>query len=328
MPNGAGIVQSATDVVNQGTAAVGKAVGSGAGVPESFTFEGIAEWLNHVFNEVKLVHIGDTPIYLSTIATALLFIILSIIVSKIVRRVLKERVLTRTKLDPGLEYAFLQFVHYLIIIAGTYIGLTTMSIDMGALVGIVAVLGVGIGFGLQNLASNFISGIIMLLERPLKIGDRITVEDVWGDVTQINLRTTVVTTPDNVSIIIPNSKLLENNVINWTYGDRKVRIRTPVGVAYGSDVEKVTRLLIQAATENDQVMEDPKPSVWFEEFGDSSLNFILLSWISTAELKERVNNELNRTIDRLFRENDVEIPFPQRDLHLKSAKAPIEVRSS
>lgn len=336
MPNGAGdAVQSASEAVRQMAAVVGRAATSaseaaapGGGAPESFSFEGIAEWLHHVFNEVSLVHIGQTPIYLSTIVTALLFVAISIFVSKIVRRILRERVLTRTKIDAGLQYAFLRFVHYVILIAGIYIGLTTVNIDLGALVGIVAVIGVGIGFGLQNVTSNFISGIILLLERPVKIGDRITIEDVWGDVTQINLRTTVVTTPDNVSIIVPNSKLLENNVVNWTYGERKVRIRTPVGVAYGSDVEKVTELLIRAATENEQVLDDPKPSVWFEEFGDSSLNFILLSWIPTAELKERVNNELNRAIDRLFRENDVEIPFPQRDLHLRSAKAPIEVSST
>jgi small-conductance mechanosensitive channel len=168
----------------------------------------------------------------------------------------------------------------------------------------------------------------MLVERPVKVGDRITVEDVWGDVTQINLRTTVVTTPDNVSIIIPNSKLLENNVINWTYGERTVRIRVSVGVAYGTDPELVTEILVEAANNNPRVLDEPAPGVWFEEFGDSSLNFLLLCWIPSAEMKEAVNNELNREINRLFKERGVEIPFPQRDLHLRSAGVPISINTS
>lgn len=291
-------------------------------------FSQILGTIQKIFYETPIFSVGEKDITLSNLITAFLLVIVSIVLSKWVRAALKRRVLPRTKIDPGLEYAFLRFVHYAIIVFGAYIGLTAIGLPVGALVGVLAVLGVGIGFGLQNLASNFISGLIMLVERPVKVGDRITVEDVWGDVTQINLRTTVVTTPDNVSIIIPNAKLLENNVINWTYGDRSVRIRVPVGVAYGTDPDIVTRILVEAANNNPRVLDEPDPSVWFEEFGDSSLNFLLLCWIPSADLKEVLNNELNREINRLLKENGVEIPFPQRDLHLRSARVPIAISTS
>jgi len=291
------------------------------------TWTDLVDTIRKVFYDTPIVRIQDTAITLSHITTAILFIIISVFVSKWIRLLLKRRVLVRMKMEPGLEYALLRFVHYAVLIMGTYIGLATINLPMGALLGVFALLSVGIGFGLQNLAANFISGLIMLLERPIKVGDRITVEEVWGDVTQINLRTTVVTTPDNVAIIIPNSKLLENNVVNWSYGEKSVRIRVPAGVAYGTDPDKVTTLLIEAARNNPQVLDNPAPEVWFEQFGDSSLNFLLLCWIPSAELKEIVNNQLNREINYLFKEHGVEIPFPQRDLHLRSARVPIQVNT-
>ena len=225
------------------------------------------------------------------------------------------------EIDQGLEYALLRFVHYVILIIGVYIGLKSINIPLGAIIGLFAVIGVGIGFGLQNLASNFISGVILLLERPVKVGDRLEVNDVWGDVKRINLRTTLIETPDKISIIVPNSKLLENQVVNYSYGDPKIRLHIPVGIAYGSDCEKVADLLVQVGLENEGVLNDPKPKTWFREFGDSSLNFILLCWIPNAANKYDITSELNHAIDRIFRENGVEIPFPQRDLHLRSARS-------
>lgn len=226
-------------------------------------------------------------------------------------------------IDKGLEYALLRFIHYIILIIGVYIGLKTINIPLGAIVGLFAVIGVGIGFGLQNLASNFISGVILLLERPVKVGDRLEVNDVWGDVKRINLRTTLIETPDNIAIIVPNSKLLENEVTNFSYGDPKIRLRIPVGIAYGSDCEKASEIMIQAATENNRVLKNPAPKTWFREFGDSSLNFMLLCWIPNAVEKFDVISELNHAIDKGFRENGIEIPFPQRDLHLRSAEATV-----
>lgn len=281
------------------------------------------EQVRYYFTEYELFRIQDTGITISHIAVAVVALVVSVLLSKITRVLLRRRVFKRYEIDPGLEYALLRVTHYLILVIGVYIGLKTINIPLGALVGLLAVLGVGIGFGLQNISSNFISGLILLFERPIKIGDRIEVGDVWGDVKRIKLRTTVVTTPDNVSIIIPNSKLLDNNVVNFYYSNRDMQLHVPVGVAYGSDIDAVTRILEAAAAAEEHVLNDPAPHVWFREFGDSSLNFELLCWIPDAALKYEVLNRLNRLIDARFREENIEIPFPQHDLHLRSAEVPI-----
>lgn len=277
-----------------------------------------------IYNHV-LFTIQDTDITLIKILVAIIIFLFSMLLSRWICMLLKRRIMPRFHVDPGLEFALLRVVHYVILGLGAYTALASLEVPLGALLAFFTLLGVGIGFGLQNVVSNFISGLILLFERPVKIGDRITVADVWGDVEQINLRTTVVNTVDNVSIIIPNSKLLENNLVNWSYGDRRIRMRIPVGVAYGSDVDLVTRLLEAAAREYENALSEPSPEVWFVEFGNSSLNFELICWLPDSILKPRALNVLNRKIDRLFRENGVEIPFPQRDLHLRSASAPIRV---
>jgi small-conductance mechanosensitive channel len=196
------------------------------------------EKLQEYYSQTVLFSIGETGVTFSHLVVALILVIASALISKVVCGVLQQRVFRRLKVDPGLEYALLRFLHFGIIAMGVYIGLTTISIQLNGLVAVFAVVGVGIGFGLQNVAANFISGIIILLERPVKVGDRIEIDGLWGDVERINLRTTVVNTPDNISIIVPNSKLLENNVTNYYYGDRRMRIHVEVGVAYGSDVRK------------------------------------------------------------------------------------------
>lgn len=282
--------------------------------------ESLLEKLNYYYKDFILFKIQDVGITISHLFVALIAILLAMAISAVLRMILRNRVLKRLHLDPGLEYALLKFVHYAILIVGVYIGLNTINIPLGALVGLFAVIGVGIGFGLQNMASNFISGVILLLERPVKVGDRLEVDDVWGDVMRINLRTTVIKTPDNISIIVPNSKLLENNVTNYSYGDPKIRLRIPVGIAYGSDVSKATEIMIRAAKEHEHILESPPPKTWFREFGDSSLNFELLCWIPYSALKFDVISDINHAIDEGFRKADVEIPFPQRDLHLRSAE--------
>ncbi len=281
--------------------------------------------VNYYFKEFVLFKIQDVGITISHLIVATVAVLLSLVASRIVRLTLRNKVFTRIHLDKGLEYALLRFVHYTILVIGVYIGLKTINIPLGAIVGLFAVIGVGIGFGLQNLASNFISGVILLLERPVKVGDRLEVNDVWGDVRRINLRTTVIMTTDNIAIIVPNSKLLENEVINYSYGDPKIRLQIPVGIAYGSDCQKATQILIRVASENPRILDYPKPKTWFREFGDSSLNFTLLCWIPDAIDKFDVVSEVNHAIDKAFRENGIEIPFPQRDLHLRSAPAALRI---
>lgn len=281
--------------------------------------------INYYYKEFVLFKIQNVGITLSHLIVASMAVILSVVASKFVRIFLRRQVFSKMHIDKGLEYALLRFVHYLILIVGVYIGLNTINIPLGAVIGLFAVLGVGIGFGLQNLAANFISGVILLLERPVKIGDRLEVNNVWGDVKHISLRTTLIVTPDNISIIVPNSKLLENEVINYSYGDPKIRLQIEVGIAYGSDCEKATTLLLQTALDNQRVLNHPAPKVWFREFGDSSLNFVLLCWIANAENKFDTISELNYAIDKAFRDHGIEIPFPQQDLHLRSAEQPIRV---
>jgi small-conductance mechanosensitive channel len=195
-------------------------------------------------------------------------------------------------------------------------------VDLSGLTVVAGLLSVGIGFGLQNTASNFISGLILLFERPIKVGDWITVGEVSGDVREINLRSTTVITPDNISIIVPNSEFVSGRVVNWSHGERKIRVHIPVGVAYGSDVELVTRVLLEEAERHSGVMRTPAPKVWFTGFGDSSLNFELLAWIPEPTARPQVISDLNYAIDSAFRRNNVEIPFPQRDVHVRSGELP------
>lgn len=279
--------------------------------------------INYYYKDFVLFKIQDVGITISHMAVAVVVILMSLVVSKIIRTLLRNQVLKKLNIDEGLEYTLLRFIHFLVLFVGIYIGLTTVNIPLGAILGLFAVIGVGIGFGLQNLTSNFISGIILLLERPVKIGDRLEICGVWGDVRQINLRTTLIETPDGISVIVPNSKLLENELINYSYGNPTLRLQVPVGIAYGSDCQKAAEILVQVALDNKRVLTEPKPKAWFREFGDSSLNFMLLFWIPNAAEKYDVISEINYAIDVGFRRNGIEIPFPQRDLHLRSTEGTI-----
>jgi len=202
---------------------------------------------------------------------------------------------------------------------GIIIAVQSIGLNLTSLAVVFGLLSVGIGFGLQNVASNFISGLIILFERPIEIGDRITVGDVWGDVVNINLRATLILTIDNIAIIVPNSEFISSRVTNWSYRDSKVRVHIPVGVAYGSDVQLVTNSLLEVARNNAEVMKDPAPEVWFTQFGDSSLKFELLVWTLDPKRRPEVISDLNKSIDAIFRKNKIEIPFPQRDIHIRTS---------
>jgi len=290
--------------------------------------EALWENINYYYKDFVLFKIQDVGITISHLMVAVIAVLVSLVVSKIVRSSLRNHVFKKMNIDEGLEYTLLRFLHFLILFIGIYIGLSTVNIPLGAILGLFAVIGVGIGFGLQNLTSNFISGIILLLERPVKVGDRLEISGVWGDVKQVHLRTTLIETPDGISVIVPNSKLLENEVVNYSYGNPKIRLQVPVGIAYGSDCQKAAEILVQVALNNKQVMIDPKPKVWFREFGDSSLNFMLLFWIPNAAVKYDVISEINFAIDAGFRKNGIAIPFPQRDLHLRSTEGIIHFQQA
>jgi hypothetical protein len=191
-------------------------------------------------------------------------------------------------------------------------------VDVSSLTILASLLGVGIGFGLQNITSNFVSGIIILLERPIKVGDFINVGDLVGTVERIGARSTEIRTPDQVSIIIPNADFVNARVVNWSHGHPVSRLRVPFGVAYGSDVNRVQQVVLQAAKSHADVLGYPKPHVWFSGFGDNSLDFELLVWINDPRSQFQLKSDLYYLLEASLRRHRIEIPFPQRDLHLRS----------
>ena len=265
------------------------------------------------------------PISLLQLFLLVGLLILVFWISSRTKRFLFNRFLVHSGLDRALQYAISQIASNVVLVVGIFIVLQNTGIHLEALTVFAGAVGVGIGFGLQNITSNFISGLVILAERPITIGDRIEVGGVTGQVSKIRARSTVVVTNDNITTIIPNQKFLDSPVTNWTYGDPKVRFRIPVGVAYGSDVEKVRAKLIEAAAEDPHTLEEPAPSVFFVEFGNSSLNFELVAWSDEMSHRpRRYQSDLNFAIDRKFREAGIEIPFPQRDLNIRGGVLKVE----
>ena len=245
------------------------------------------------------------------------------------KRFLFNRFLVHSGLDRSLQYAISQIASNVVLVVGILIVLQNTGIHLEALTVFAGAVGVGIGFGLQNITSNFISGLVILAERPITIGDRVEVGGVTGQVVRIRARSTVVVTNDNITTIVPNQKFIDSPVTNWTYGDPRVRFRIPVGVAYGSDVELVRQKLVEAAEEDPHTLEDPAPSVFFVAFGDSSLNFELVAWSDEMSHRpRRYRSDLNFAIDKKFREAGIEIPFPQRDLHIRSGILKVDSSAS
>ena len=291
----------------------------------------MSETLNHWWADIQSVlnyqpvELGGINLTLNGIIKLLLVMTLVVVLERLFRSFLRRRVLARTHLEPELQFAVSRFAGYCFIIVGFFFALRVVHLDLSSLAVVAGGLGVGIGFGLQNIVSNFISGLIILAERSIAIGHRIEVGGVAGQVQKINLRSTIVVTNDNITIIVPNSNLIANPVTNWSYGDPKVRLRLPLGVAYGSDVEKLRRVLLEVAAANPAVLKTPPPSVRFLAFGDSSLNFELAVWtVDMARSPTRFRSELYFAIERTLRENNIEVPFPQRDLRLRSGRITLE----
>lgn len=241
------------------------------------------------------------------------------------KRFLFNRLLADSGLDRSLQYAIAQIVSNVVLVVGIVIVLENTGIHLAALAVFAGAVGVGVGFGLQNITSNFISGLVILAERPITIGDRVEVAGIVGRVQQIRARSTVIVTNDNIAMIVPNSKFIDSPVTNWHYGDPRVRFRIPVGVAYGSDTGKVRDALLAAGRENANTLKEPAPSVFLEKFGDNSIDFQLVVWSSEMSARpSRYRSDLNFAIEEKFREAGIEIAFPQRDLHIKSGVLKVE----
>jgi small-conductance mechanosensitive channel len=246
-------------------------------------------------------------------------------ISSRTKHFLFNRLLTKSGLDRALQYAISQIVSNVVLIVGIIIVLENTGIHLGALAVFAGAVGVGVGFGLQNITSNFISGLVILAERPITIGDRIEVAGIAGQVQQIRARSTVILTNDNIAMIVPNTKFIDSPVTNWTYGDPRVRFRVPVGVAYGSDVNKVREVLIAAAREHPATLNEPEPNAYLEKFGESSIDFELVAWSQEMSYRpRRFKSDLNFLIDKHLRAAGIEIPRPQRDLHIRSGVLKVE----
>lgn len=242
-----------------------------------------------------------------------------IFVSKKITRFLEQKILAGRIQEKGTRLAIVTIVRYVILLFGFLLIFKTAGFDLGAFGWLLGALGVGLGFGLQNITSNFISGIIILFERPIKIGDRIQVGDISGDVIAISMRSTTIVTNDNISIIVPNSKFINDNVTNWSHNDRRVRFRFPIGVAYKENPENVKKIVLEVAKNHEGILPNPAPTLLFTEYGDNSLNFELVVWTSTYIQKPAVlKSELYYILFKEFEKHHIEIPFPQRDIHIRS----------
>jgi len=264
--------------------------------------------------------IAGQPISLGTLLLIPLFLIVGVIITKQIVKLITNR-LTNKKTDPNIIHLLQRILYVVAIIIITITALDLINVPLTAFAFLSGAIAIGFGFGAQNIINNFISGWILLWERPIRIGDFLEVENAKGVVEEINTRSTRIKRIDGVHLLIPNSKLLENTVVNWTLIDRLVRTSVTVGVAYGSPAKKVANLIMLATSENSTVLQEPKPVVFFEDFGDNALIFEVVFWVDTsAEGGLRLTkSNIRFRLDELFEENNIVIAFPQRDVHLNGS---------
>jgi len=288
--------------------------------------ESLFERVLHYLNYPLIEQGGSFRVSIVSLFLLILVICIAAVVSRFTRRVLQKRVLPRFRIEAGLQYTLLRLAHYLIISVGILYSVKIgFSVDLTSVAVIVGFLSVGIGFGLQYVASDIASGFILLFERPVRIGDWIELDGgIEGRVQNISLRSTMILTNENMAVILPNSKLTQNKFVNFSYGDRRVRLNIPVGVAYTSDLKKASEALIEAAESVQEVLSEPAPQVHFDSFGESSLRLQIRVWIDEPRDQAIIRSRMNFAIERSFRQRGIEIPFPQRDLHIRSSSIGID----
>jgi potassium-dependent mechanosensitive channel len=261
---------------------------------------------------------GRITVSVSSVINGFVVVLVTIFLARWTSALFERRIANQRHIEPGLRYTICRLVKYIVITIGILVALRlAFGLDLTSIAVIFTALSVGIGFGLQYIAADIASGFILLFERPIRIGDRITIGDDEGDVQSINLRTTVVTTNDHIAIIVPNSKLVSQRVINWSYADPRARIAIAVGVADDSDIQLVTDTLIEAARSVPNVLPEPKPTVQFMKFGDYSLDFRLLVWTNQPRRHMQLRSDINYRIAQLFRERSIRIPYPTQEFLLK-----------
>jgi potassium-dependent mechanosensitive channel len=286
----------------------------------------LAQLWEHVtgFLNAGIFMVGNTTITILSLLRVLVILIVAWWASKLIRSGLSRIALRWRGMSPASVYTLGRVFHYSVMVLGLMIGLSTIGIDFTNFALMLGALGVGIGFGLQSMASNFISGLIILLEKSLKVGDFVELESgVTGEVREINIRSTRITTNDNIDILVPNSEFVNGRVVNWTLDNAYRRIHVSFGVAYGSDKEKVKQAALEAATRVPYTLSgvpDREPMVWLVRFGDNSLDFQLVVWLTPEAVKRpsRVQAAYLWEIHTALYHHGIEIPFPQRDVHFRT----------
>ncbi|AEP29622.1 mechanosensitive ion channel domain-containing protein [Brumicola nitratireducens] len=273
-----------------------------------------------LWQEIKMVDGVElsSGVTLWDIILSLGFVIGGFVAAKNIRGVMEIGFFERFEMDAGARYATITILGYVLVGAGIVIGFSQLGIDWSKLQWIIAALGVGLGFGLQEIVANFVSGLIILFERPIRVGDFVTIGNLSGTVSNIKIRATTVTDFDNREVLLPNKSIITENVTNWTLKDSVTRIVVKIGVAYGSDIDKVKGLLMQVAEGLDEVLKQPAPQVFFLEHGDSSLNFEIRVFVVRPEDRLPLTHAINTGVNKALAENNISIPFPQRDLHIVS----------
>ena len=291
---------------------------------------GPAQWWDAVSADflswmtTPLFTIGSTGVTTTGLLRAAVIVGGALIVSRVLRRGLGRVSARLPNLDQSTAYTLGRVIHYLLLVVAFFGGLAMLGVDLTKIAILAGAIGVGVGFGLQNIVNNFVSGLILLFERTIKVGDYIELPSgVTGEVRDINIRSTVVTTNDNVDIVVPNSELVSGSVTNWTMRESVRRVRVPFGVAYGSDKEKVKAAALEAASAVGHTLQsdERRAEVWLTGFGESSLDFELVVWLKPEAVKRpaRIVAEYNWEIETALAKHGLEIPFPQRDIHVRSA---------
>lgn len=265
--------------------------------------------------------VGSISFSLGDVLAFALTVTIAYLLSRFLRFVLEEDVYPRLRLGRGVPYAVSTFLHYAILLIGFVLAVAAMGIDLDRFALLAGAFGVGIGFGLQNVVNNFVSGLILLSERPVQVGDTIEAGGTLGEVTRIGIRSSRVRTWNGAELIVPNAELISERVTNWTLSDRRRRVDVPFGVAYGTDRERVMALMCEVAAAHPDVLDDPPPTPLFRGFGDSSLDFELRAWTDHMEQMARIASDLSMAIGDALDAAGIEVPFPQRDLHLRSVDA-------
>ena len=263
--------------------------------------------------------IGPVRISVIQILIAIAVFVVLVMLTRFVQRTAEKRVLSRLRVDQGIQTSLKTLIGYVGLVIAFITGVSMLGFDLSSLAIIAGALSVGIGFGLQSIVNNFVSGLILLFERPIKVGDWVVTSSGEGIVKKISVRSTEIETFERSSILVPNSELIANSVTNWTHKNRLGRVNIPVGVSYNEDPDRIIELLQSIPAKLDDVLEVPEPQVLFMGFGDSSLDFELRVFIADVQKSIITRSKVRVEIFKLFRDENVEIPFPQRDLHIRSS---------